>query len=179
VIDLQRLAWGAVTLGRQPVDIATLVQRAAARWRAPGRWPTVLGTSATVRLDVSKVERIIHELLANAMSHTPPGTPVWVRTAPHGTGVLVTVEDAGPGVPREFRTAVFERFSGDSTTLSTRPALGLVCRWSFASRNCMVERPGSRIGREVVHLFWSSFQDRLLRPRLLALSQQCCIQVGR
>ena len=125
VIDLQRLAWGAVTLGRQPVDIATLVQRAAARWRAPGRRPKVLATSATVRLDVSKVERIVHELLANAMRHTPPGTPVWVRTAPHGTGVLVTVEDAGPGIPREFRTAVFERFSGDSTTLLHPPGVGI------------------------------------------------------
>jgi signal transduction histidine kinase len=125
VIDLQRLDWGAVTLDRQPIDIATLVQRVAARWRAQGRRPEVLAPSATVRLDASKVERIIHELLANAITHTPPGTPVWVRTARHGTGVLITVEDAGPGIPREFRTAVFERFSHDRTTLVHPPGVAV------------------------------------------------------
>jgi signal transduction histidine kinase len=127
VIDLQRLDWGAVTLDRQPVDIATLVQRVAAPWRAQGRWPEVVATSATVALDASKAERILHELLANAITHTLPGTPVWVRTAPYGTGVLVTVEDAGPGLPTELRTAVFERFSYDRATLVHRPgdAIGL------------------------------------------------------
>jgi PAS domain S-box-containing protein len=127
VIDLQRLDWGAVTLDRQPVDIATLVQRVAARYRAQDRSPEVFVTSATVRLDASKTERIINELLANAIRHTPPGTPVWVRTAPHGTGVLITVEDAGPGLPKEFHTTVFERFSHDKTTLVHSPghAIGL------------------------------------------------------
>jgi signal transduction histidine kinase len=127
VIDLQRLDWGAVTLDRQPVDIATLVQRVAARYRAQGRSPEVFATSATVRLDASKTERIINELLANAIRHTPPGTPVWVRTASHGTGVLITVEDAGPGLPKELHTTVFERFSHDKTTLVHSPghAIGL------------------------------------------------------
>jgi PAS domain S-box-containing protein len=127
VIDLQRLDWGAVTLDRQPVDIAALVQRIAAQYRTQGRWPQVSAISATVRLDVGKAERILHELLANAITHTPPGTPVWIRTAPHGTGVLVTVEDAGPGLPREFRTAVFERFRHDRATLVHQPsdAIGL------------------------------------------------------
>jgi signal transduction histidine kinase len=127
VVDLQRLDWGAVTLDRQPIDIATLVQRVAARYRAQGRSPEVFATSATVRLDASKTERIINELLANATMHTPPGTPVWVRTAPHGSGVLITVEDAGPGLPKEFHTTVFERFRHDKTTLVHSPghAIGL------------------------------------------------------
>jgi two-component system OmpR family sensor kinase len=80
-----------------------------------------------VQLDASKAERIVHELLANATMHTPPGTPVWVRTAPYGTGVVVKVEDAGPGLSREFRTAVFERFSHEGATLIDQPgdAIGL------------------------------------------------------
>jgi PAS domain S-box-containing protein len=127
VVDLQRLDWGAVTLNRQPIDIATLVQRAAGRYRAQGRSPQVCATSATVLLDVSQTERIINELLDNAIMHTPPGTPIWVRTAPYGTGALVTVEDAGPGLPGEFHTAVFDRFSHDRTTLVHPPgdAIGL------------------------------------------------------
>jgi signal transduction histidine kinase len=40
---------------------------------------------------------------------------------------MITVEDAGPGLPREFHTAVFERFSHDRTTLVHPPsdAIGL------------------------------------------------------
>lgn len=127
VIDLQRLDWGAVTLDRRPLDIATLVQPIAARWRVEGRWPQVSTTSATVWLDMDKVERILEELLANAITHTPPGTPIWVRTDRHGTGILLAVEDAGPGLPRELRTSVFQRFgpNGNSLIHSPSPAIGL------------------------------------------------------
>jgi signal transduction histidine kinase len=127
VIDLQRLDWGAVTLERQPVDIATLVQRVAARYRTQGRSLELSATPATVQLDASKAERILHELLANATMYTPRGTPVWIRTAPHGTGVLITVEDAGPGLPREFPTVVFDRVSHDRIPMVHPPddAIGL------------------------------------------------------
>jgi PAS domain S-box-containing protein len=132
VIGLQRLDWGAVTLDRRPVDIATLVQRIAARWRVNGEWPQLSTTSATVWLDMDKVERILEELLANAITHTPPGTPVWVRAARHGTGMLLAVEDAGPGLPRELHTAVFQRFGHDGNTL-THPS-GLTIGLSLVLR---------------------------------------------
>jgi two-component system, NtrC family, sensor histidine kinase KinB len=121
VIDLQRLDWGVVTLDRRPFDIATQAQQVAARWRGEGEWPQVSATSATVHLDASKVERIINELLANAITHTPPGTPVWIQTARHGSGILLTVEDGGPGLPREVRADVFE-CSGHGTTNCIHPA---------------------------------------------------------
>ena len=84
-------------------------------------------TSATVWLDMDKVERILEELLANAITHTPPGTPIWVRTDRHGTGILLAVEDAGPGLPRELRTSVFQPFgpNGNSLIHSPSPAIGL------------------------------------------------------
>jgi signal transduction histidine kinase len=109
VIDLQRLSWGAVTLDRRPFDVAALVQQTASPWRVRSNWPHVSAASSIVHLDGAKVARIIEELLANAFTHTPSGTPVWVRVTRHGTGVLMTVEDAGPGLPVEVRTAVFER----------------------------------------------------------------------
>jgi hypothetical protein len=52
----------------------------------------------------------------------------------------------------------------------------LACRWSFASPNYMVERPGSKIGPEVVHLFQLFFQDHLLEFPPPALSECCCIE---
>lgn len=125
LIDLERLGWGAVTLERRPVDLAPLLERVAARWRGEGPWPVVTVDLATVSVDADKVERIIDELLANAAKHTPPGTPVWVRARPHDGGVLVAVDDAGPGVPSELRAQVFERFRHGASVPSYSPGLGL------------------------------------------------------
>jgi signal transduction histidine kinase len=95
----------------------------AARWRRQTLRPQVQVDPATVWLDPDKVERIADELLANAARHTPPGTPVWVRAHRHGTGLRLVVDDAGPGVPSELRSAVFERFRYGYTV--RRPVSGL------------------------------------------------------
>jgi PAS domain S-box-containing protein len=108
--DLQRLDWSAIPLARRPFDIAALLHRVAARWRSETRWPQVHAPSAIVRLDPHKVERIVDELLANAAMHTPHGTPVWVRAHRHNAGLRLAVEDAGPGVPSELRSQMFDRF---------------------------------------------------------------------
>jgi hypothetical protein len=100
--------------GSNPVA-PVLLHQVAARWRSDTLWPQVCAASATVWLDPDKVERIVEELLANTTRHTPPGTPVWVRAHRQGTGLLLVVEDAGPGVPTAMRTSVFERFRHGET----------------------------------------------------------------
>jgi len=110
LIDLQRLDWSAISLARQPFNIAALLHRVVTRWRSEAHWPQVNAPSAIVRLDPHKVERIVDELLANAAMHTPHGTPVWVRAHRHNTGLRLAVEDAGPGVPSELRSQMLDRF---------------------------------------------------------------------
>jgi signal transduction histidine kinase len=53
------------------------------------------------------------------------GTPVWVRAERQGTSLLLAVEDAGPGVPKEMRTSVFERFRHGDTAPAYAPGLGI------------------------------------------------------
>lgn len=125
LLDLEQLSWGEIPLDRRPFDIAALLHRVAARWRSDNPWPQVCATSATVWLDPDKVERIVEELLANTARHTPPSTPVWVRANRQGTGLLLAVEDAGPGVPSELRASVFERFRHGDTAPSYAPGLGI------------------------------------------------------
>jgi signal transduction histidine kinase len=132
VVDLQRLGWGAMALERRPFDIATLLERETARWRTEGGWPHLSTTPATVWLDPDKVERIIHELLENVARHTPPNTPAWVRTRRNGAGILLVVEDAGPGLPRELQLSAFERLPGRRSSLThplaVRIGLSLILR---------------------------------------------------
>ena len=125
VADLQRLDWRAMALDRRPFDIATLLEQETARWRTDGGWPQVSTTSATVWLDPDKVQRIIHELLANVAKHTPPTTPVWVRTRRNGVGILLVVEDAGPGLPRELRLSAFERLPSSGNALIHSSVVGI------------------------------------------------------
>lgn len=102
-----------------------LLEREAARWRTNDGWPQVSTTSATVWLDPEKVKRIIHELLDNVAKHTPPNTPVWVRTRRNGAGILLMVEDAGPGLPRELHMSAFERLPSSGNTLVNSSAVGI------------------------------------------------------
>ncbi|HEV3496512.1 MAG TPA: nitronate monooxygenase, partial [Actinomycetes bacterium] len=60
--------------------------------------------------DAPKLERIIENLLVNAARHTPAGTTIWVRLHAQDDGVLLLVEDEGPGVPVQLREEIFQPF---------------------------------------------------------------------
>jgi signal transduction histidine kinase len=54
---------------------------------------------------------VARELIGNAMSFSPPGSPISVRLRRDGDDALIEVIDRGPGIPRDKRDAVFERFA--------------------------------------------------------------------
>ena len=60
--------------------------------------------------DAARLRQVIDNLLANARRHTPPGTAVSVALAAVGDEAVLTVADAGPGVPASERERIFDRF---------------------------------------------------------------------
>jgi PAS domain S-box-containing protein len=151
LLDLDRLTHGIVAPKRRPTDVAALAGRIADDWGLlNGRRPQVVAEPLTVSLDPGKVERIVENLLANAARHTPPDTPVWVRVErpAGGDGVLLTVEDAGAGIPAELRDSVFEPFQQGPGTPTHAPGVGigltLVARFAelHGGRAWVDERPG-------------------------------------
>ncbi|ADN01505.1 sensor histidine kinase [Spirochaeta thermophila] len=60
----------------------------------------------------------LYNLIHNALTHTPPGTPVVVRWRSTGSSVLIQVEDRGPGIPPEALPRIFERFYRVDTSRS-------------------------------------------------------------
>jgi hypothetical protein len=97
------------------------------------------------------VERIVEELLANTARHTPQDTPVWIRADRQGTGLRLAVEDAGPGMPSEMRTSVFERYRHGETAPTYTQAWVLACCSCSALPSCTVATPGSRTDQAVAH----------------------------
>ncbi|MFJ6492527.1 sensor histidine kinase [Streptomyces californicus] len=84
------------------------------------RWRLELPAEpVTVRADSARLQQVLVNLLANARTHTPPGTTVTVSVRPParaGGPVALEVRDDGPGIPAALLPHVFERFArGDAS----------------------------------------------------------------
>lgn len=127
LLDLDRLLLGAMKPERAKTDMDQLVRRVVAQIEVVDDHDIDLDLKPVVlRTDGPKVERIVENLVANALHHTPPATPVWVRLRSHDAGALLIVEDAGPGVPPELREEIFEMFrQAPGSQASASPGVGI------------------------------------------------------
>jgi two-component system OmpR family sensor kinase len=100
-------------LASEPVDLVDVARSAveAARLR-PAAHPVTLDAtgSAVVDGDDFRLRQVVDNLVTNALTHTPPGTPVTVRVAIDGVDAVLSVADRGPGIPAEQLPHVFEPF---------------------------------------------------------------------
>jgi two-component system OmpR family sensor kinase len=107
---------------RRPVDMLTLAADAVqdARMIAPNRKIELMvgnGAAFIVLGDEARLRQVISNLMSNALTHTPDGTPIDVRILAHGPdgrlpvpNVTLEVDDHGPGLSQEQADRVFERF---------------------------------------------------------------------
>jgi signal transduction histidine kinase len=147
LLDVDRLRHGRLRAVVERTDVGALVAGVVAARPLDGQ-PVELATeSVYAEIDPAKVERIVDNLLSNAARHTPPGTPVEVAVAPNGTGVLLRVDDRGPGVPDAEKEAVFGLFTRGSAGADT-PGVGvglsLVAQFAalHGGRAWVEDRPG-------------------------------------
>jgi PAS domain S-box-containing protein len=136
LLDLDRLQRGIVSPQRRPADLAEFVDRAVSETEnLTGRLVNVEVEPIRVSVDAAKVERILENLLSNALRHTPHDAGIWVRARGQDGGVLLIVDDDGPGVPEELKEEVFEPFRqapGSSSEHSPGVGVGLSLVRRFA-----------------------------------------------
>lgn len=106
------------------VDVATLVDDLAARSASldDRPWSVVRPPDGlVVHADRARLMQAVFNLAANAVRHTPAGTPVCIGAAADAAGtVRLWVSDKGPGVPAAERGRIFARFARGSGGAGTR-----------------------------------------------------------
>ena len=128
---------------RETVDLAEVVSEAAAE-----AMPVAAGHELAVRLPSGNgggpyvigvsddLHRLALNLIENALAHTPPGTEVEVALVRDGDFAVLTVSDAGPGIPPELRGRIFDRFvRGSGESAGGGSGLGLAIVRAVAERH--------------------------------------------
>jgi two-component system, NtrC family, sensor histidine kinase KinB len=116
LLDLSKIESGAVTPQLVPVRPATLLADAANALRLQVEARGVrLDVDAPpdlphVAVDRSQIERVIGNLVTNAMRATPSGGAIIVSAARRGDEVAIAVTDSGVGIPRDYLPRIFEPF---------------------------------------------------------------------
>jgi two-component system sensor histidine kinase KdpD len=136
LLDLSRLQAGALSVFPRPVGLDDVVSQALAHVAAdraidldvPASLPEVLA-------DPGLLERVIANLVQNALRHSPDGKTVRVAGSQHGDRVELRVIDRGVGIPSAVRDQVFEPFQrlhDHATSEDPGVGLGLAIARGFA-----------------------------------------------
>ncbi|WP_404961240.1 sensor histidine kinase [Streptomyces sp. 147326] len=123
-----RMAAGVSAPDRQPMRLDQLVEAVVDDTETGGHHVTVRTEPVVVVADPDLLKRAVANLLGNALVHGhAPGRPAEVELTVTADGTL-TVDDTGPGVPRELADSLFQRFRSGSASGSS--GLGLsIASW--------------------------------------------------
>ncbi|MGM9383205.1 ATP-binding protein [Streptomyces antibioticus] len=114
----ERAAAAAQTLQRTPMDLRTLAADALRDLKAldPTRTVTLTGPGggapggAPVMGDEARLRQVMSNLVGNAMTHTPAGTPVRIGVGTDRGRAVLELSDQGPGMTAEQAAHAFDRF---------------------------------------------------------------------
>jgi two-component system sensor histidine kinase GlrK len=134
LLDLSKMEAGMMTYHFEAGKLPPLIQRAmmemvplveAKRIRLEAGMNEEL---PSVNMDGDRILQVLRNLIGNAVKFTPDGGRIRVSARPTNGGVEVSIEDTGPGIPKENMTTIFERFRqvpGKSSNPMKGTGLGL------------------------------------------------------
>jgi signal transduction histidine kinase len=149
LFELSRIEAGEIAWTMDRVELRELIDDTVAAMRAPAEASGVSLSAelpaheVLARANAERVQRVLFNLIQNAIRHTPTDGSVTVRARSGGDGVEVEVVDEGAGVPAGDGERVFEAFyRGDEARSEDGAGLGL------AISRAIVEAHGGRIWLE-------------------------------
>jgi signal transduction histidine kinase len=168
LFELSQIDSGALRLRCLPIDLTQLVCETVAAYEAPAAESGVqleealgVGLEDTrVQADPERLQRVLRNLLDNALRHTPRGGMVRVQASTASDSVQLSVEDSGPGVPGDELERIFDRFYRGEPSRhrdSSTPGAGL----GLAIARGLVQAHRGRIWAEPSPLGGVSVQIRI------------------
>lgn len=189
LLDISRMESGQLTLDTEPTELATIADSVCVEL-SPLAHELNVQIAAQVGdqiplldIDPDKIERVLLNLVDNALKYAPQDSAVYIRAYKAGTNdakehfVRVDVIDHGPGVPDEYKQRLFDRFVQIEGRRKVRRGVGLgltFCR-------TVVEAHGGRIWIEDNPEGGSIFAFTLpvVRLDLLLLDEEDDLPLGR
>jgi two-component system OmpR family sensor kinase len=151
LLEAAKLEARQIDTNLEPFPIGELLQDVvqkfalAARERDVALEVDAMAAGTLVNGDIALLERVLDNLIDNALRHTPAGGRVTVQSEPRGERVRIAVKDTGPGLTREEAARAFERFyRGDPGRSSSSGQSGL----GLAIVRSILELHGSDIAVE-------------------------------
>jgi PAS domain S-box-containing protein len=152
--DMTRLHTGtALELERSPTDVVALVRGAVAQQQGLSGHQLMVETTAPVLealVDAPRLERVLGNLLTNALKYSPAQAGITVRLAAtddqRGPGVLIAVQDQGIGIPAADLPHIFDRFHRGRNVVAVVEGTGI----GLASAHAIVTQHGGTIAVESV-----------------------------
>ena len=114
LLDISRLDGGGVQIHEEDFALAKVMSNLQNTYQSlaeeKGLELIIRPTKACTRSDPMLLERVLSNLVSNAVRYTPPGGVVYVAVRPRGQEWLVQVRDNGPGISPEEQDNIFQEF---------------------------------------------------------------------
>ena len=128
LLEVARIEEASIQLDVQPIAPAALLTEILHEWEM-----RLAQEEATATMDVADdapvfhadkglVKRVLSNLIQNALTHSPRNVTISLRARHDGAtdGVLFTVADNGPGIPKEYHEIIFRKFEQAKTPSAPR-----------------------------------------------------------
>lgn len=114
LLEMSRIQGGALHLQTEWCDLAEIIYTVLDRLQKVTRYHRVAfdlrGRLPLVQADFMQLDRVLSNLLENAVKYSPEGTEVCIAAEPREGEVWIRVLDRGCGIPAEERERIFEKF---------------------------------------------------------------------
>jgi len=150
LLDMEKLVAGKMHFDISAQPIVPIIQQSleanaiyAAQYNVKFSLVNLTSEDFRISVDAQRLLQVLANYLSNAAKFSPPYETVEVQVEQNFNNVRISVIDKGPGIPDEFRSRIFQKFSqADSSSTREKGGTGL----GLAICKEIIERMGGRVG---------------------------------